>query len=499
MLSIQGCFEKWVELHLQIKDRILLVGLMRQEWMKSGKRFRQGQIGHISIEYQQMIIIFNYLISIVLCEFQNGYYIEQNETIKIFHGLNLNDYPLTKISDDDLIALSKIGFNLLRISVFFDQLIPFKPTSQNNVTYNSTYLTDLEHIVQQAKKNNFSVILVADQVLLSKQFCGYGFPDWAIQRTNFPVPYDNNGKIKFDLYPNKDQCSTNFDSFLKTDDVGSNFENLYKNTNNLTEYFGLFWQKIAEKMKNEENVLGYDLLNNPQCGNYYKTYYQCIWPGWNNRQLIMPFYQKVSSYIREVEKSKIVFYQTQDTDFIGSGFDDNVNGNEYRKREAYSYRITYKSNYFKELATNLNYYSMWFEIHVGKHAQVPTFLSEFSGTDEYLLTRLLNYADYFQSSWTYKGSIQQALKLDALKRPYAQSICAEQVFHHQYDSINQVFKLQFKFKSNCSTLLFLPYDYGYSCSNCILRQYDKRIFEIKLTISTQQQQQVNIIIWRKKV
>lgn len=82
----------------------------------------------------------------------------------------------------------------------------------------------------------------------------------------------------------------------------------------------------------------------------------------------MPFYQKVNSYIREVEKTKIVFYQTQDTDFIGSGFDDNINGNEYRKRESYSYRINYKSYYFKELATNLNYYSMWFEFHVGKHA-----------------------------------------------------------------------------------------------------------------------------------
>lgn len=72
-----------------------------------------------------MIIIFNYLISIVLCEFQNGYYVDKNETIKIFHGLNLNDYPLPKISEDDFIALSKIGFNLIRVSVFFDQLIPY--------------------------------------------------------------------------------------------------------------------------------------------------------------------------------------------------------------------------------------------------------------------------------------------------------------------------------------------------------------------------------------
>ncbi|CAD8121842.1 unnamed protein product [Paramecium sonneborni] len=423
---------------------------------------------------------------------------DKNQTIKIFHGINLNDYPQTNINEDDFVALSKIGFNLIRISVFYDQLIPNKPISLKNITYNSSYLTTLQKIVQLANIHNFYVIFVADHQLLNKQFCGYGFPDWAVQRVNFPVPYDIQGKIKIDLYPTKDQCATNFDSLIKTDDVGNSFENLYKNVNNLTEYFGLFWQKIAEQMKNEDNVVGYDLLNNPSCGNYYKAYYQCIWPGWNNRQMIMPFYQKINSYIREVDKNKIVFYQTQDTDFIGSGFDNNINGSEYQKKESYSYRITYQSQYFKQFAINWNYFSMWLEFHVGQHAQVSTFLAEFSGNDDYLISRILNNADSFKSSWTYKGTIAQALKLDSLNRPYAQSICAEKVFHHQYDSINQIFKLQFIIKNECSTLLFIPFDYGYSCSNCILRLYDKRIFEIKMTIN-QEQKLVNLILWKKKV
>lgn len=68
-------------------------------------------------------------------------------------------------------------------------------------------------------------------------------------------------------------------------------ERLFRNQDNLTDYFGLFWKRIAELHKNESNILGYDILNNPSSGNYVKSRIDFLWPGYGNRELLLPFYK----------------------------------------------------------------------------------------------------------------------------------------------------------------------------------------------------------------
>lgn len=65
---------------------------------------------------------------------------------------------------------------------------------------------------------------------------------------------------------------------------------------------------MAKLLKDEDNVLGYDILNDPTPGNYQRNYYETIWPGWGNRKFIMPFYRSINTYIRSIEKNKIIFY-----------------------------------------------------------------------------------------------------------------------------------------------------------------------------------------------
>ena len=59
--------------------------------------------------------------------------------------------------------------------------------------YNYTYIEKLREVVRKAAKYGISVLLDAHQDLFNRKFCGEGFPDWTINRTNFPFP------LKIDL------------------------------------------------------------------------------------------------------------------------------------------------------------------------------------------------------------------------------------------------------------------------------------------------------------
>lgn len=50
-----------------------------------------------------MIIIFNFLISTILCK--DGYFEDINGTTRIYHGINLLHYPITNIKENDLEAI----------------------------------------------------------------------------------------------------------------------------------------------------------------------------------------------------------------------------------------------------------------------------------------------------------------------------------------------------------------------------------------------------------
>lgn len=74
--------------------------------------------------------------------------------------------------------------------------------------------------MQKCNKFGIYVLLDSHQDLFNRQFCGEGFPDWTIERTNFPFPvpikmdYDEHGN------PNRTKClSVEFALFYTSQDV----------------------------------------------------------------------------------------------------------------------------------------------------------------------------------------------------------------------------------------------------------------------------------------
>ncbi|CAD8101706.1 unnamed protein product [Paramecium primaurelia] len=440
-----------------------------------------------------MIILFS-VIGIIHCFHINkqGNFVDDDGTIRIFHGLNIVYKPppyypimdhfdvMTSFSDLDCQLITSLGFNIIRLHVAFEAGMP------NKGILNDEYILHIREIVRLAAKYDIYVILDAHQDLLNRQFCGEGFPDWAVTKFDFPSPqkielnYDDQG------YPLIEDCLKvgNFAKFYLTSDVGRNMESILKNENGVADMFGLFWKRVAEIHRDEWNVLGYEIMNEPSSGNYQKNKIQYLWPGWANNHLIMPFYQLINKYIREVDTQKLVFFEPYFTDAFGGGFKHNIGGKKYQKKEVLSYHLycgIWKiSPFLCKQVYNFMYPLKKLNMN---HLKTGAMLTEFGSLPnepfaQNILSFMLDKADNYLQSWAYwqyKGfndytssssmldesifnedeSLQKH-KIQALVRPYAQSICASKIYYSKYNHKKQKFSLKYNPIPNCKTIIYIP-------------------------------------------
>lgn len=129
----------------------------------------------------------------------NTLFVDQYGRYAVFHGVNAIQklfpfYPKLdhfdsnySLADMDLYNLKGWGLNVIRLHVAWEGVEPKKGV------YNYTYIEKLREVIQKCNKYGIYVILDSHQDLFNRQFCGEGFPDWAVERGNFPFP------LKIDL------------------------------------------------------------------------------------------------------------------------------------------------------------------------------------------------------------------------------------------------------------------------------------------------------------
>jgi len=77
---------------------------------------------------------------------------------------------------------------------------------------------------------------------MNRKFCGEGMPDWAIKATNFPAPLKINFTFDSHGYPNLTQClQREFAEYYITENVQKEWENFYKNVDNIQDHMAAFW------------------------------------------------------------------------------------------------------------------------------------------------------------------------------------------------------------------------------------------------------------------
>ena len=102
----------------------------------------------------------------------------------------------------------------------------------------------------------------------------------------------------------------------------------------MNDKFIEMWLKVVEYFKDELNVIGYDIINEPTGGNFWKNPYAFIGPDQNNNRLLLPFYKKISKAIRAIEKEKLLLFEPSPADMVG-GFYENFS--EYNHKDLLNY------------------------------------------------------------------------------------------------------------------------------------------------------------------
>jgi len=141
--------------------------------------------------------------------------------------------------------LRQWGFNSIRFIVIWDGLEP-EPS-----VYNEDYLKEIDQRLQWAEDNGLFVVLDMHQDLFSVKFSD-GAPEWA---TLDEGKEHQTGAIWSDSYMLSEAVQTSFDNFWSNqpapDGIG------------VQDHYAAAWRHLAERYKDNQIVIGYDLMNEP--------------------------------------------------------------------------------------------------------------------------------------------------------------------------------------------------------------------------------------------
>lgn len=170
------------------------------------------------------------------------------------------------------------GFNVARFLIFWAGIEP------EQGVYDDEYLDVVEERLDWAESIGLYVILDMHQDIYGYKFGGDGAPDWAVWDDG---RYFGGGLEPWwlnNLWPA----------------VRRAFANLWTDEE-LQMYFHGAWAHVAERFADHPAVLGFEIINEPFCGD--------ILP-WNFETTVLPwFYKGVIDAMRAVAPDKIVFYE----------------------------------------------------------------------------------------------------------------------------------------------------------------------------------------------
>ncbi|WOO87631.1 cellulase family glycosylhydrolase [Mollicutes bacterium LVI A0039] len=175
---------------------------------------------------------------------------------RIFHGMNmvykghmdektnLMEYK-ANWDDSDFDWLQANGFNLVRLGIIWAAIEP----ECNKI--DEQYLQWVESVVDSLAKRDIFVYLDMHQDLYGEKF-GDGAPKWATLDDGCEH-YDNG--IWSDAYLLSDAVKHSFDNFWANKELA--------NGEGIQDHFASLWGKVVTRFAKYDNIIGYDLLNEP--------------------------------------------------------------------------------------------------------------------------------------------------------------------------------------------------------------------------------------------
>jgi hypothetical protein len=111
-----------------------------------------------------------------------------------------------------------------------------------------------------------------------------------------------------------------FATYYTTTDSLNAFDALYNNKDGLRDKFVAFWDKTSARFSNNQYVVGFDPLNEPAIGNYYRDP-SLLLPGNMDRHELQPLYEEVfKKYIANSKETVMWFEPNTFPNVIGLPF-----------------------------------------------------------------------------------------------------------------------------------------------------------------------------------
>ncbi len=222
----------------------------------------------------------------------------------ILHGLNSgeknpNADPWIRESDVER-EDKEFGFNFVRYLIIWEGIEPQKDSFDEN------YLDRIEQRVNWYTSRGMYVMLDMHQDIYSSVFGGDGAPAWAVFTNGHPITTDNPLGAWFfkNIDPAVVAALANFWDYTR-----------YKE---LQDHYILMWKKVLERFKNNPNVIGYDIMNEPYGGDPIKAL-----TGDFEKNTLKKFYEKMIPAMRQVEPNKYLFFEPQSL-YVNFGVTSNL-------------------------------------------------------------------------------------------------------------------------------------------------------------------------------
>lgn len=155
---------------------------------------------------------------------------------------------------------------------------------------------------------------------------------------SYNIPIDEEGR------PLTSECAKHdFIKMYNSPEVASAFAGLYANEDGLQDKLMAYWAVVSDYFKNNEYVIGYDVLNEPWPANIYHDINLILHPDTFDREKLFPLEQRAHETIRQHDDAKIIFFepaQYPDTlPFLGgmtfpTGFPETPGGKDYINRQS---------------------------------------------------------------------------------------------------------------------------------------------------------------------
>ena len=374
---------------------------------------------NFQVNYIYVLIILCYIPSIYTNFIdinENREYIDSFNRTIIYHGVNAvyklppyipqNDTfdPYLSITDKDIDNLVDWGFNVVRLGVMWEAVEPYEGV------YNDTYMLEIKHLINKLGEKDIKVIIDSHQDTCCNMYCGQGIPNWFANKSlskihlPFPMPitikpYQNN------TGPLSDECTSNlFWNYYLTDAVGTAFEYFYNNPKSFAEY----WKYVANYFSDNENVMAYEILNEPWPGRYLLNPRFLISSGYADRNILASFYEYVTSEIRTVDTEHLIMFEPVTWDYLKSGFEKGPD-TKYSK-DIFAYHIYCpidRTTHFRNM-TCINYLDLFFKNREedANRMNIGAFVTEFgaTGNETFDIDRnidVTNRFDLYKRSWAY--------------------------------------------------------------------------------------------------